>query len=126
CDWVWPVRGNHGSNRRRPCRPVVRQDHLLINNGGRRPEHRRCPLFFFPAVLVYDRRERSDMRSRITLLLGSLLFAAIRTPACAAYPGPSASLLPNVAPIWRQSSSGSTSQQTRLHQQKADAYLRDK
>jgi tetratricopeptide (TPR) repeat protein len=66
------------------------------------------------------------MCSRIKLLLGSFLLAGIRIPAGAAHPGPSASLLPELGPIWRQASSGSTSQQTRLHQQKAEAYLRDK
>ncbi len=66
------------------------------------------------------------MRSRIKLLLGSLLLAGIRAPVCAASPAPSASLFPNLRPIWRQAPSTSTSQQTRLHQQKADAYLRDK
>ena len=66
------------------------------------------------------------MRSRIKLLLGSLLLAGIRTSTCAAYPGPSASLPSKIGLIWRQASSSSTSQQTRLHQQKADAYLREK
>ncbi len=66
------------------------------------------------------------MRSRIKLLLGSLLLAGIRAPVCAASPAPSASLFPNLRPSWRQAPSTSTSQQTRLHQQKADAYLRDK
>jgi len=66
--------------------------------------------FLFPAHSVYDRMERSEMRSQTKVLLVPFLLAVTAPPSSALQ-----------APA-----SSTASQQAHLHQQKADEYLRDK